>query len=506
MKSMLRGTLAFIATVACSATMAQPITAVLRLNEKVPLENLAYYAKAQSTPLNSYYTASDIKKISAPSDREYQGLLQQLHNLGFKVVSESATHLWITVQGDSAVFENVFATKINFAVAGGMHRNMDHIVIPQSLSLVASVTGLDNSRKSHPHYKRVPQSSRSMGGISPDDIKTAYGFQPIYANGISGAGQHVAVATYDGFKIDEVNYFYKSLKLKPGPSVDQVQFNGVAPYNEGSAGETELDAEFIGMIAPGSSVHVFASATNDDAGELQMFTAILDDNRSKVVNYSWGGCERDVAATHRQEMDKVFARAVAQGVNIMVASGDSGSDSCQDGTNLADWPAANANIVSVGGTSLSIDSDQASESAWSGSGGGISSVFNLPDWQTQLGGIYTKRSYPDVAFNANPATGQAVWSSVSGRPRWEVIGGTSMAAPQWAGFLALVNEARTSKNMNTLGFLNPLIYGMSAQDRSAAFNDITSGSNGSYSADQGWDAATGFGSMHADVLLNKLTR
>lgn len=498
MKRVLFGTLAVLASAFCSVTLAQPVTAVLRLQEKVALEDLAYYAKTQSTPLTKYYSASDIRKISGPADADYQDLLKELNHEGFKVVSQSPTHLWITVQADSALFERVFNTRIN-VLANGLRQNSG-VMIPENLSLVASVTGLDNTRKSHPHYKKVNGIQAMMGGISPATIKSAYNFNPIYQSGITGAGQHIAIATYDGFKIDDVTFFYNYNKLTPMPTVDQVQFNGVPTYQEGSAGETELDAEFAGMIAPGSSVHVFASATNDDAGELQMFTAILDDNRAKVVNYSWGGCEKQVAAAHQQEMTKVFARAVAQGVNIMVASGDSGSDSCGDGGITADWPAGHSNVVAVGGTSLSTWGGKASESAWSGSGGGISGVFDLPQWQTQLGGQFVKRSYPDVAFNADPYTGQSVYTG-----RWEVIGGTSMAAPQWAGFLALVNEARTKQNLPTLGFLNPIIYAMSPQDQADAFNDITSGSNGGYTAIKGWDAVTGFGSMKAATLLNKLS-
>ncbi len=292
--------------------------------------------------------------------------------------------------------------------------------------------------------------------------------------------------------------------LASTPTIDQVKFNGEPTLDENSALETQLDAEFSGMIAPEANVHVFASATNDDAGEVAMFTAILDDNRAKVANYSWGSCEPQVTPTHLAEMSKIFARAVAQGVNILVASGDSGSDSCQDGKNLADWPAANPDIVSVGGTTLKIGTST-TESAWNGSGGGISAVWELPKYQKDLGAPYTKRSYPDVAFNADPSTGQAVYGHYSGKPVWLVIGGTSMAAPQWAGFLALVGEARSLKKKSTLGFLNPFIYSLSAKERTAMFHDITSGSNGAYKAGPGWDAVTGFGSMNAEALLTKLT-
>jgi kumamolisin len=109
-----------------------------------------------------------------------------------------------------------------------------------------------------------------------------------------------------------------------------------------------------------------------------------------------------------------------------------------------------------------------------------------------------------VAFNADPNTGEAVYIHMNGKLGWVVIGGTSMAAPQWAGFLALVGSARKAKRKSGLGFLNPLIYGASSNLRSSLFNDVVSGSNGAYSASAGWDAVTGFGSMQGNALLQYL--
>ncbi|MGZ3690362.1 MAG: S53 family peptidase, partial [Pseudobdellovibrio sp.] len=342
-------------------------------------------------------------------------------------------------------------------------------------------------------------------GVAQATIKSAYGFAPIYKAGITGQGQHIAIATYDGFHVDIVRKFYTLSKLTPTPTVDQVAFNGDAKFDENSAVETSLDAEFAGMMAPGASVHVFASAENSDAGELAMFTAILDDNRAQVVNYSWGSCEVGLDPNHSADMAKVFARAVAQGVNILVASGDSGSDSCQNNTVAADWPAANPNVVAVGGTRFSQTGGKLSETGWDGSGGGISALWELPTYQANLGGNYTKRSYPDVAFNADPASGQAVYAESNGKAGWFVIGGTSMAAPQWSGFMALVGEARAKASKAPVGFINPIIYSLSAADSAATFNDVTSGSNGAFTSAAGWDAVTGLGSMNASPLLNLFT-
>jgi kumamolisin len=497
-----------LAATICSPAFASPVTAVLRLKEAVTMEQLARDVQNPlSARFGQVYTPSEIRAISAPSDADYQATLTQLQAEGFRIVAESPTHLWITVNADSSVFEQTFATRLQ-TMRGNFRQQMVRAQIPNRLSTIASVTGLDNTRHAHPKYIKqegvTTRAASGPDGISPQQVKDAYGFSPLYASGVSGKGQHIAVATYGNFKTADVQYFYKNYKLSPMSKVDAVSFNGKAAYDENYAIETQLDAEFSGMMAPGAAVHVFTSATNDDAGEAQMFTAILDDNRASVVNYSWGSCESQLSEAHKTEMAKIFARAVVQGVNVMVASGDSGSDSCQDGTTIADWPAANDNVVAVGGTTLSTAKGM-SEVAWSGSGGGISGAWDLPSYQKDLGAPYVKRSYPDVSFNADPASGQAVYAHQYGAPVWITIGGTSMAAPQWSGFLALVGQARAKAGKKAFGFLNPIIYALTPEQRATLFNDVTSGSNGAYTAGAGWDAVTGYGSMQAQALHSYLT-
>ncbi|MGZ3721841.1 MAG: S53 family peptidase [Bdellovibrionales bacterium] len=487
-----------------AAAEAKGVRAILRLKERISMEQLAADVVNPVSPrYGQYYSSEEIRELAAPSEESYRRILSQLGEEGFKIVGESPTHLWVTVEAESALYEQTFATQLR--PQGARQALTLQALVPSRLEGVESVIGLDTTRKSHHKFQKMGPLATQPGGISQATIKAVYGFNALYKAGLSGKGQHIAIATYNGFNIADVRSFYTQSAIKPLPKVDQVKFNGTAKYDENSAGETQLDAEFAGMIAPGSSIHVFASSTNDDAGEAAMFTAILDDGRSHIVNYSWGGCEAQVADTHRAEMVKIFSRAVAQGVNILVASGDSGSDSCQDGTRLADWPAASPSVVAVGGTSLRVQNGVGVETAWSGSGGGISALFDLPIWQSALGSPFVKRSYPDVAFNADPATGEPVYIHQGGKAGWMVIGGTSMAAPQWAGFLALVGEARKLKRKADIGYLNPVLYAAKSAQRDSLFNDVTSGSNGGFSATTGWDAVTGFGSMKADVLLNYLT-
>ena len=309
------------------------------------------------------------------------------------------------------------------------------------------------------------------------------------------------------FVLEDITHYYTLIGLTPTPYIDRVHFNGTPPYDLVSALETELDAEFIGMMAPGAAIHIFSSAENSEQGELAVFTSILDDNRSKIVNYSWGMCETEVSPDQRSNMDKVFSRAVAQGVNIFVASGDSGSDGCSDGGKAATWPAVHPDVVSVGGTSLYFNQDGSKrEVGWSGSGGGVSAYYRLPSWQYGFKPPFVRRSFPDLAFNADPGTGQGIWvrAGLNAAPGWQQIGGTSMAAPQWAGYLALVNESRIEKGLTTLGFLNPIIYGSTSNDKKNIFTDVISGRNGAYAAGIGWDAVTGWGTMKGSVMLDFL--
>lgn len=475
-------------------SFADSVETVVRLQETVPMEQLAKEVMdPTSARFHKFYTPEEIRQVAGPSDATYNKLINQLKADGAVIEYESPTHLMLRVRADRS-----YLTQLNRLARST--RLKSHSLSP--LNVVTAVSGLTSSPKRHHHYVLANHDSHDFTGITPATIKTVYGFDPIYAAGGSGAGQSIAVATYDSFSTDDVTQFWSQNNISPAPTVDAVAFNGTAQTNSDSAMETELDAEFSGMMAPGAAIHVFTSADNSDAGELAMFTAILDDNRAKVVNYSWGMCEDQLQAAHKSDMDTQFARAIAQGVNILNASGDSGSDCDGDGTNAASYPASTPNVVGVGGTTLTVTGDTMSEVAWSGSGGGFSKQYPVPSYQTGLGSTVqgqpvTGRGFPDVAFNADPNSGEAIW--VAGTS--QVIGGTSMASPQWVGFLTLVLSARGSKG---LAFLNPTIYALTANQQSSFFNDITSGSNGEFSAGPGWDATTGWGSMKASDLYNYL--
>lgn len=481
---------------------AQETLIVVKLSEKVPLEQLADSVITPTSPRYlKFYTPQEIGQISGPEEKTYKNLLGLLKKQGFKIIKESPTRLWIVMSMKAQSLDQ--------------HRDdtftLSSIYDPTLLALksipeIESVSGLElNPTVSHPKFKVGPKVINAPIGLPQTVLKESYGFRKIYESGITGLNQNIAVASYGAVNLQNIKYFYSASGLVPGPTIDLKFVNGTPPYLENWAMESEIDSEMAGLIAPGANIHIYASAYNNNAGDISLFNAILDDDESKIITYSWGFCETLSNDQHKVDLEKVHARAVAQGVNILVASGDFGSDPCRNNTVAADFPSTSPYVVSVGGTNLHTDASGATyERGWKGSGGGISVRYNLPFWQAQLGAPYKMRSIPDVAFNSDPLTGQAVWTTELGITGWTIGGGTSIAAPQWAGLLALAAEARQKMGKGNLGFLNPHIYSFTPSEHSVGFLDITQGQNGAYTAKQGWDPVTGWGRPKADGLIQLL--
>ncbi len=204
-------------------------------------------------------------------------------------------------------------------------------------------------------------------------------------------------------------------------------------------------------------------------------------------------------------VNNTFEQAAAEGISIYSAAGDSGSRDCTgstsgSGVKAVDFPGSSVYDTSVGGTTLTMGSggSYSSESAWSDGGGGVSTLYARPSWQTGSGSY---RTVPDVASNADPNSGYAIYTGGS----WEQIGGTSAAAPLWSGFTALYNEKAAAASKANLGFADPAIYQVGAgSGYASAMHDVTTGANQDYSAGPGYDEVTGWGSPVADGLMTAL--
>jgi kumamolisin len=271
-----------------------------------------------------------------------------------------------------------------------------------------------------------------------------------------------------------------------------------------------LDLEVAGALVPKAHFAVYF-APNTDRGFYDAVSAAVHDaaRHPIAVSISWGGPEASWTRQAMKAMDALFADAAAMGVTITCASGDNGSgDGETDSRAHADFPSSSPNAIGCGGTRLTAKTAGGvveSEVAWNdggnrgATGGGISDVFALPSWQAGRGvppsvnpGGRVGRGVPDVAADADPATGYRV--RIDGSDM--VFGGTSAVAPLWAAL-----AVRLGQQLGTpAGFLNPLLYSAPTD----AFRDITSGSNGAYRAKRGWDACTGLGSANGSALLEAL--
>jgi kumamolisin len=261
-----------------------------------------------------------------------------------------------------------------------------------------------------------------------------------------------------------------------------------------------LDIEVVGALAPKAAISVYF-APNTDAGFVDAVSeAVHADPAPVAISISWGQSEDDWTAQSRTALDSVFVDAVQLGIVVTVAAGDNGSaDGATDGSDHCDFPASSPNVIGCGGTTLS----GSTETVWNdgagngATGGGVSDAFPRPQRQAAVGVPGSGRGVPDVAGNADPDTGYQVLVDGSS----EVIGGTSAVAPLWAALVARLAQA-TGGPLH--GFADAIYAGAAQGISPAGFRDVTSGSNGGYSAGPGWDACTGLGSPDGTALLQRL--
>ncbi|HEY5229422.1 MAG TPA: protease pro-enzyme activation domain-containing protein, partial [Galbitalea sp.] len=374
-------------------------------------------------------------------------------------------------------------------------------------------------------------------GYTATQVATYYGLNSLYSGGTLGSGVTVAIAELEPYSPTDIAAYQAcyntttSVTLKP---VDSPTATGAG------GGEAALDIEDVIGLAPAATIDVY-QAPNSLSSVLHMYQRIASDNVAQVVTTSWGQCEaRDNAALpgFLTSENTIFQQMAAQGQTMLAASGDAGSADCDNpigGPNsttalAVDDPSSQPFVTGVGGTNLQTTTGP--ESTWnegtvngglSAGGGGISTQWPMPSWQTALGVISGSsgtpcgalsgsfcREVPDVSASAQPSTGYRIfWTSTNGISNWFTIGGTSAAAPTWAALIALA-DASSSCAGHRLGFLNPALYQLRAA-WPADFHDVTAGNNdaagtnlGKYLAGAGYDMATGLGTPAGANLAGDL--
>lgn len=523
------------------AHMVGPADAQQQLNLSVGLQlrnqsDLASLLSDLNNPrsprYHQYLTPQEFAAQFGPTADQVQQVKDYLQQQGLTVTNVSPNGLLIDATSTVAQAEAAFRVTINNYVLGAnaFFANAAPPVIPGSLSsIITSIGGLDNSVKMHPlyhlsgpshgksksaftvHAKASPNATQT--GFGPPDLNGAYDGTPLQTSALQGSGQTVAVFELDGYQSSDISAYLQNYSLG-SPSISNVLVDGFNGSAGAGAIEVELDIEVVAAMAPKATQIVY-EGPNSTQGVNDTYNKIVTDNKAQITTISWGECESQSGNAELQTLDNIFSQGAAEGIAMYAASGDSGAYDCND-TNLAvDSPAGDPNITGVGGTNLQLsNSAYGSESVWSnpsdtqrspkgaGGGGGVSSFFKQPSWQTGPGvqNQYSNgnREVPDVSADADPATGYAVYCTVSAAgcsSGWITVGGTSAAAPMWAGSTALINGYLQQQGKSRMGFANPVLYGLeNAQTQYPPFHDVTSGTNLYYPATSGYDEASGWGS------------
>lgn len=426
-----------------------------------------------------------------------------LRSEGLKVGTVYANHLALGVTGTAAQVEKAFGVTLHTyrdaATKRDFYANAANPTLPASIaSDVVSVAGLSTYglRQHYSVARKVSPSvvAHATSDITPTKARGAYNLTSSISSGYNGSGETIGLVEFSAYEASDPAE-YDSYYGLGATAASVVKVDGGTTDTSGDV-EDELDIEVEYALAPKATVKVY-EAPNSDAGEVALYAALVS-NDVKVVSSSWGEAEDQESSADMSSDDTDFEEAASQGQSVYAASGDSGA--YDDGSSLSvDFPASDTYVSGVGGTTLTLTSANAwkSETAWSDSGGGYSSDFSTPSYQTSVNST-GERAVPDVAADANPSSGWYIYTEGS----WEEVGGTSAAAPNWAAFTADYDTAAADLGKSAFGYANSFIYSVAESSLyDSVFHDITSGNNGYYSAGTGYDEVTGWGSYNGGAFI-----
>lgn len=502
------------------------IELTIKIRRKKPLpEPKGFPAKALSREeLAAEYGAD-------PADVEQ--LRTVLTGLGLKILKEEPISCSIRAGGAASVVESIFLVKLfHYSHPDGNYRGRKgNIHIPLGLDgIVTAVFGLDNRKlvKRRPLRRRTTsldlatRAAASRAWFYPAELATIYSFPAG-----NGSGQTVGLLEFGGgYFPSDLATFCQNAGVSV-PTVRTVSVNNTpTDQKDGAEGEVMLDVEVVAGVCPEATIVVYFSSFDEGGWVNAIDTAVHDQqNPLSVLSVSWGYAEDAAGAWTAGAIDSIndtLQSAALLGVTICVAAGDDGSsDGVSDGLAHVDFPSSSPYVLAVGGTTLKKSaSGTITETAWKdgdglrndnggSTGGGVSTQFPRPAWQTVTvpsvnPGSIDGRVVPDVAADASANTGY--WTVVDGQGG--VAGGTSAASPLWAALIVRLNASLGT----SVGYLSPLLYQAAANGQALGLSvcrDITSGNNstasvGGYAAGVGYDAVSGWGVPVGSALLDGL--
>ena len=480
------------------------------------------------------------------SDSDLAQVTGWLQSEGFAIEQTARARNWVAFSGSAGQISHAFGAEIHrYRENGETHfANASEPEIPAALAgFIGEIRGLDDFRLKPPHIQAVTPNYTSGGShyLAPDDLAAIYDITPLYKAGFDGTGQKLVIVGQTDINVADINGFRAQFGLPAKPP--QLVLYGPDPgLSSGDQVESNLDLEWSGAVARNATiVFVYSQSV------MESVSYAIDQNLAPVISMSYGGCELGVSASSSDRA--AVQQANAQGITWMNSSGDSGAAGCDWGGPSAaqygpvvSYPADIPEITAVGGTEFNEGNTGWSttnsstwesatgylpEKAWNdtpngggiwASGGGVSTVFSKPWWQSGPGvPADNARDVPDISLTASgDHDGYIVYQSGS----LFSVGGTSASSPSFAGIIAVLNQYLVSQGVQSkagVGNINPKLYSL-AQNTPGAIHDVTTGNNivpcvahstgcttGSYgyNAGTGYDMVTGLGSVDAYNLVTK---
>jgi subtilase family serine protease len=517
-----------------AATNGMNLAIGLPLRDPAGLADFLAQVYNPASPLfHHFLTPEELTARFGPTEEDYETVKNFARTNGLAVTRTYGNRLLLDVRGPASGVEQAFHVALRTyrhpTEARDFFAPAANPAVDASLP-IADVSGLENYTRPHPNLHRavaaaaVPKSGSAPDGSSyfGSDFRSAY----VPGTMLNGSGQTVGLVQFEGFYASDVEgYAALAGGGRTNIAIQTVLLDGFSgvPNSTDTNGiaEVSLDIEMSMSMAPGLSQIVVFEGNQDNFIPNDVLNAMAGDPGIKNLSSSWSWTGGPSATT-----DSIFETMAAQGQCYFNASGDSDAFPAGfvDEADQTTTPSSSPYVVEVGGTTLSTTGPggaYASETVWNwgfvpgdgryiGTSGGVSSYYPIPSWQSGVnsflnnGGSSTRRNIPDVALTADGV--YVMFCQTNG-----TFGGTSCAAPLWAGFLALANQQASLSGKPPVGFINPAVYELANESLYASvFHDITNGNNtwayspAAFFAKPGYDLCTGVGTPAGTNLISAL--
>jgi len=562
-------------------------------NQQANLDALTNAQQNTASPLyHKWLTPEQFAARFGMAQSDLTKVQSWLEQQGFSIDSVARSRNELRFSGTAIQVNRAFATELHYYnIKGERHMAPStELSVPSALaSTVLALHNLDSFRpRAQVVFRKNAQPRRGFtSGISgnvffaPGDIVTVYDIKPVYSAGFNGSGQKIAVIGQSAITVSDVENFQSAAGLKvKDPTVMLMPGTGTSTLSAGDEAESDLDLEWSGAIAPGADIVFIYTGSDQNYSAFDALKYAVENNLAPIISSSYGVCEPELGG---YSLESTLEQAAAQGQTVISASGDTGSTGCYEGNDITDpsqaiqqslavnYPASSPWVTGMGGTEVSQtnsdyltsgtaywadssngddvissalqylpevvwnddDSSCGTDNCLSASGGGASTLFSKPTWQTGVPGIPAdgKRDVPDMALYASPnfpgyiycSSDSSAWNSGQAAScnagfrdgsseDLTIAGGTSFAAPIFAGMVALINQQ--ANYAGGQGLINKTLYSLAADSTTyaAAFHDIVSGNNdctagssycastAGFSAGAGYDQVTGLGSVDLATL------